>query len=355
MKETQINPIKTLDIIKNGLLDPANTWQNYLEENHTWKETAISLTIPLIITAVLLSSILGWVFKSHTMFAGQGGILMTLLGMVAAIAGLFIASFVFSFLAGVFDGKHDFNKGFAALSLAAIPGYIGSIIGTVPMIGWLISLGLAILGLVYLYKIIPSYLEVPQSKRTIHFVASLIVSVIIIFTINILLGLGAYSTDNTSMDHTSKQSTAPSGMFGDLQRHSNMIQNAEQDKFTPSKDGRISDTQMQIFVSTMKKSTEYINRKKEGMKEYEKSLENKKEFSFSDLAKLSQGMGSVMSMANAEMEVVKSADGNWAEHQWVKSQLQKASIHKELNDTNKHNYALYEKYKDELKKYGIIY
>lgn len=346
---------QTMNFIKNGLIDPANTWQGYLEKNHTWKETAIALTIPLIITAVLLSSILGWIFKSHYMFATQGGILMTLLGVVAAIAGLFIASFVFSFLAGVFDGKHDFNKGFAALSLAAIPGYIGSIIGTIPMIGWLISLGLAILGLVYLYKIIPSYLEVPESKRVIHFVASLIITVIIIFSMNMLLGFGAYSSNPMETNYTSQQSTANSGMFGDLQRHSNMIKNAEQDRFTPSKDGRISDTQMQIFVSTMRKSAEYINRKKESMKEYEKSLENKKEFSFSDFAKLSQGVGSVMSMANAEMEVVKSADGNWAEHQWVKSQLQKASIHKELNNTNKHNYTLYEKYKDELKKYGIVY
>ena len=350
-----INIEKTINLIKNGLIDPRITWQSYLEESHSWKETAMVLSIPLIITAVLLSSILGWIFKSHYMFAGQGGIFLTLLSMVAAIVGLFIASFVFSFLAGVFDGKHDFNRGFAALSLTAIPGYIGSVIGTVPMVGWIISLGLFILSLVYLYKIIPTYLEVPQGKRVIHFVASLIITAIISFTINIVLGLGLYSSENVSQNHTLQQSSTNSGMFGDLQRHSNMIKNAEQDRFTPSKDGYISEIQMKTFVSTMKKSTEYINRKKEGMKEYEKSLENKKEFSFSDLAKLSQGVGSVMSMANAEMEVVKSADGNWAEHQWVKEQLQKASIHRELNDTNKHNYALYGKYKEELKKYGIVY
>ncbi len=62
-----------------------------------------------------------------------------------------------------------------------------------------------------------------------------------------------------------------------------------------------------------------------------------------------------MATANAEMEVVKSGGGNWAEHQWVKEQLRIASIQKDLNDAVKHNYALYQKYADQLKKYGVMY
>ena len=59
-------------------------------------------------------------------------------------------------------------------------------------------------------------------------------------------------------------------------------------------------------------------------------------------------MGSVMSAANAEMEVVTTGGGNWAEHQWVKDQLHVASIQKNLNTATKHNYALYQEYLSEL-------
>ena len=77
-------------------------------------------------------------------------------------------------------------------------------------------------------------------------------------------------------------------------------------------------------------------------------MKDKKDFSFSDIGKLTSGLGSAMSLANAEMEVVKSAGANWAEHQWVKDQLHVAKIQKDLNDTVKHNYALYQKYEKRL-------
>ena len=178
---------KTIKIIQGGLFNSKNTWQSYLEEKHDWKETATLLTGPMILVSVILSSLLFWLFSNHYIFASQGGFGITVLKLIGAIIGISVGAFLFSFIAGLFKGKHDFNKGLAALSLAAIPGYIGSIIGSVPIIGWLISLGLGILSLVFLYKIIPSYLEVPEEKRVVHFVTSLVATVVIAFLINMIL------------------------------------------------------------------------------------------------------------------------------------------------------------------------
>jgi hypothetical protein len=51
------------------------------------------------------------------------------------------------------------------------------------------------------------------------------------------------------------------------------------------------------------------------------------------------------------MEVVKTGDGNWAEHQWVRDALRTAWIQKDLNEAVAHNYALYQQHEDELGEY----
>lgn len=346
---------KTLNLIKGGLLEHMGTWQSYLDENHDWKETAALLTGPLILASVVLSSILGWVFSSQYMFVVRGGFWATILGLIAAVIGIFIAAFVFSYLASVFKGKHDFNKGFAALSLSAIPAYLGSVLGTLPLIGWLVALALGITSLVFLYKIIPLYLEVPEDKRVLHYIVSLVSTFILVFIVNMILGVGAYSTGALNSTHTEKSGKASHGMFGDLERQANMVDQAGKDRYEAPKDGEITEAQMATLIMNMQKVAEYRKRQEEQMKKLDEDMKDKKEFSFSDFGKLTSGIGSVMATANAEMEVVKSGGGNWAEHQWVKDQLRIASIQKDLNDAVKHNYALYQKYADQLKQYGVMY
>ena len=56
-----------------------------------------------------------------------------------------------------------------------------------------------------------------------------------------------------------------------------------------------------------------------------------------------------MSANNAELEVVKTGNGNWAEHNWVKEQLRVAHIQRgDGSDAIAHNYKLYKKYEEEL-------
>jgi hypothetical protein len=56
-------------------------------------------------------------------------------------------------------------------------------------------------------------------------------------------------------------------------------------------------------------------------------------------------------LSTAEIEIVKSAGGNWAEHQWVRQTLRTAWLQKDINDAVAHNYALYQEYEEELRDY----
>ena len=63
------------------------------------------------------------------------------------------------------------------------------------------------------------------------------------------------------------------------------------------------------------------------------------------------GMGDAMRLSTAEMEVVKTRGGNWAEHMWVKNQIETARVQQDLNDTVKHNYALFLEYQEQIEQH----
>ena len=156
------------------MLEPESTWQSYLQGNHNWQETAVLLTVPLIVASSVGAWILRLVFGGGAFAGGGTSIIDVIMGIVLAAIMLGVAAFVIGFLAGVFNGKNDFDKSLGALSLAAIPGYVGAILMPLPFIGFLLSLAASIYSLVLLYRIIPSYLEVPDDKRIIHFVVSIV-------------------------------------------------------------------------------------------------------------------------------------------------------------------------------------
>jgi hypothetical protein len=280
------------------------------------------------------------------------------LGIVAAAIGLVVAAFIFSLLAGTFKGKHDFSKGLAALTLAAIPAYVGVIIGALPWIGWLLALALSILSLVFLYRIIHAYLEVPENRRALHYGVSLVASFVIMLVINMALGFGAYSTGN--LESTGEPGGTGQadkyGMLGEFGRQAELMEKAGQDVYEPPADGKISEAQMLAFLDVMRKTAELRSRAEAKVKQMEKGMEGKDEPGLSDLGKLTSGFGAVFrSLASAEMEVVQTGGGNWSEHQWVKEQLRTAAIQQDLNEAVRHNYKLYQKFAGQLDEYGETY
>jgi hypothetical protein len=101
----------------------------------------------------------------------------------------------------------------------------------------------------------------------------------------------------------------------------------------------------------MERSAEMQEEKGERLREIAERAEKEENVSISDFTQMMGGMTDVAGLQTAEIEVVKSAGGNWAEHQWVRESLRTAWIQKDLNDTVAHNYALYQKHEDQLAPY----
>jgi len=338
---------KTLELVKGGLLQPTETWHSYLGENPGWQQTLLVLTGPMILANVVLSLLLSRMMGTMAPYGIGGNWFAALvLGLVFACISFAIAVAVFNFLAGVFEGQPDFSRAFAAMSLVAIPAWIAGIIGAaVPWVGGLISLAGGIVSLVFLYKIVPLAWQVPEGKRVLHFVVSLVAVIVVSLVVGSAIGMGDRTTHVPGERIGDRATTGTSGMFGEIGRQADLVASANEDRYEPPGNGKVTRQQAEWVADIMRKTrltyeeeTARLERLGEEMEEAEG-----RSASAADVARMFQGMGSVISLNTIEMETVKAGGGNWAEYQWVKQQLRNARLQRgEGSEALAHNYARYQ-------------
>lgn len=355
----QFDFAKTMSLIKGGLLDHENTWKAYLEDCPDWQQTALVLTGPLIISNAVLSLIFSRLAGGYAVYGYQSGWFSALItGLVMGAIGFLIVVLVFNFLAGTFKGTSNFSRAFAAVSLAFIPAWVAGVLaGLIPFLGFLIALAGGIMSLIFLYRIMPLALNVPDDKRTIHYVVSLVAVIVCNMIIGLTLGLGSagsqYQAGRYSADDNAGGRTASSGVVGEAVRQAELVDAASADRYDPPGDGELDENQVEDYVSVLRKTraihaayTEKMEKLAADMKAKEEAGESP---SIADFGRMYSGAGGLMGANNAEMEVVKSGGGNWAEHEWVKQQLRTARIQQgEGSGEIAHNYKLYKKYQEEL-------
>jgi hypothetical protein len=345
---------RTVKLVIGALTDRETTWRSYLSEAGDWRNTAFLLTGPLIVVSAVVAYVLSLLTSDASMFTAFRPTLMsTLFSIVTGAIGAGVIAFVVSTLAGTFAGKNDFALGLAATTLAFVPGYIGQAMVWLPWIGGLLALGLGIFSLVQLWQIIPLYLEVPDSKRVVHFALSLIVTIVVMVIISTVLApvLGGPAAQSpfgstSQMDNSDQDS----GMFGDMSRNAAIVADAEEDRYTPPKDGKLTEQQVREYVSVMQTVAEKRAAIVERMEKLAEKADEDDRVSVKDLGNMMSGMGEFSALATAEMAAVKANSGNWAEHRWVQESLLMASIQKDTNDTVSHNFSLYEQFAEQLEK-----
>ena len=177
---------KSLTWLQRGLLDPKSAWAAYAAENNPWRATAMNLTVPMVVVAVLVALVLS-VLLARELF-----LIESIRLLLALLIQFGVAAWLFSFFAGRFGGRASFDAGLAAITFAAIPSCVGQALAPLPLfIGALVSIALAIYTLVLLYQNQPVFLGVPDDKRPIHFAVSLIATVIAGVVVGAVLGVSA--------------------------------------------------------------------------------------------------------------------------------------------------------------------
>ena len=353
---------KTLSLVKGGLLDHKATWDTYLGENPGWQQTAMVLTGPLILANVVLSTILARIIGGFSYFGYTSNFFAALFGgLVLAALGFVISVFVFNFLAGVFKGTSNFSRAFAAVSLAAIPAWIAGVLGAlIPFVGFFIAFAGGIMSLVFMYRIMPLALQVPGEKRMVHFIASLVIIFVLNFFVGSFIGIGGMGSEMSgrtfSTGETTSRSATGFGMFSEIERQGRLMEAANEDVYKPPGNGELTESQVRDYIKVLEKTRairdEYTAKTQKLAEEMQAKEAAGEKASVADLARMYSGIGTVVGAGNAEMEVVKTGQGNWAEHSWVKEQLRIAHIQQgDGSDAIAHNYELYKEYEEDLKEY----
>lgn len=349
------DPKRTLDLVKGALLDPEPTWRSYLPEALDWKRTALLLTGPLIVAAALISWLLGFLDTGPSIL-GLGrptlGTVILQIVMGAVLAG--VVALIWSALAGAFRGKSSFALGLAATTLAFVPGYVGQALSGLPWIGRLLALILLIYSLVLLWRIIPLYLEVPDTSRAAHYVVSILACIVAAFIVSTVIGGMMYEagvTPATSFSRDDDSGALRGGVLGGAARQAELLALAEEDTYTPPSDGKLSERQVENFIRVMDRAGDLRAEKDKRLSEIAKRAENEERMSMSDFSQIVGGMVDLAGLQSEEIEVVKTGGGNWAEHQWVRDALRTAWIQKDINEAVSHNYRLYQEYEEELAEY----
>ena len=348
-----LNPARTAELVSGALLKTEATWKDYLPEADDWQKTAFLLTVPLIVIAGVLSYIIGIVSADSSLFGIRPTIGYTLLTMVMSAIAAGVVAFIVSALAGVFGGKASFARGLAATSLAFVPGYAGRALGGLPWIGTLLALGLFVYALILLWRIIPLYLDVPDSKRTPHYiltlVATFIAMIIISFAMRPIVAPVTPDIPTFSRSASDDAPTGVGGLMGEAMRQGELLSAAEEDRYEPPADGKLNESQVREVARVAQRAGEIMAEKSERLRELAERADNDEELSISEMSEVMGGATTMIGMNTIELEIVKSSGGNWAEHEWVKNTLRTAYIQKDINDAVVHNYSLYKKYEDKLR------
>lgn len=347
------------DVMKNA----DATAVTYQETEPPWMQTFLQLPLPLYVVGAIVAVVLGGLTSGL-------GLSAALFALVFALAWTFVLAFVFDFFAGTFEGTKNFDAAFAMIGLASVPYALGNALNALPFLGWLLSLAGGIYSIVLTYKFIPVFLKVPDAKRAMHFIVSLLVLIVLALILGtvfggiiggsaVMQGLSSgfeqrdeYGEDSESSidwddsDVDKDGSDSDDGgsnipFFGGLERQADFVDDAENDRFTPPSNNRLTDDQVERYVDTLTKT----KRLRERLGKTLEGMDNKEDASITDVF---GGLGDAMRLATAEMEVVKSGGGNWAEHQWVQSQIETARVQQDLNDDIAHNYGLFQAYQEQI-------
>ncbi len=350
-----VNLNRTLELVRGGLFDSEATWNGYREEAGDWQKTAILLLGPLIIVAAVAGYVFGFLGSSVSIFGQFRPTLMSTVGTIITSAiGAVVFALVVSALAGMFGGKKSFALGLAATAFASIPSYLGQALMWLPWVGGLIAFALFIYALVLLWKVIPVFLEVPDAKRAAHYIASLVATIVVMMILSLTIGrffMPSISGPSFSSTSTGGSSSSPfdgGGMLGGFARQAELLDAAENDRYSPPSDGRVDKKQVQEFVRVMERAEEIRQEKMDRYKAIAEKAEEDQDLSLKDLGSLMGGVSEVAGLQTIEIEVVKTAGGNWAEHQWVRESLRAAWIQRDGNDAIEHNYELFQNFEEQL-------
>lgn len=185
-EEMQVRAQGIFNRAKAIIMQPSAEWAKIATETDQPMSVFLRYALPLIALGPIAGFIGGQVFGIggfgiNIRIGLMTGLTMAIVGLVLAMASVWLLAFVANFLSPKFGGKDDFAAAFRLIAYSWTAAWVVGIFGLIPMLGILGILGLYSLYLLYLG--VTPVMGVPQDKAVGYTVATVVVAIVCYFIV----------------------------------------------------------------------------------------------------------------------------------------------------------------------------
>ena len=108
----------------------------------------------------------------------MSGVGFALWSFLMSLVGVFLFALLIDFLAPKFGASKDSLQALKTAAYTATAGWVGSVLGILPGVGWLLSLAAAIYGIYLLYLGVQHTMKCPQDKAIAYTAVVIVVALI---------------------------------------------------------------------------------------------------------------------------------------------------------------------------------
>ena len=184
-------PASLVDRVKNILMTPKTEWPRIDAEPATiggiYTGYVLILAASGPIASIIGQQVFGFSFFGVAWKPSIGwSVGNAVLAYITTLGAVYLLALIINALAPSFGGQQDQVKAFKLAAYCSTPTWIAGIFGLIPMLGWLVLIGL-VYGLYLLYIGLPILMRVPQDKLVGYFVVIIVVMIVLYFVIGLIV------------------------------------------------------------------------------------------------------------------------------------------------------------------------
>ncbi len=186
--------------IVNITLKPQAEWPVIAAEPPSMGRIVVGCVVPLAAIQALLSFVHMAVIGISVPFAGNvrmpmaSSLTAALMGFVFSIVGMFLLALIVNAWAPFFNGRRSLAESLKVAAYAAVPGWIGSFFGILPVLGVLIGLLAGLYCIYVLYLGLPIVMRAPKERAVGYTVAVILTGMLLGIVLGgVMMALGGFT------------------------------------------------------------------------------------------------------------------------------------------------------------------
>jgi hypothetical protein len=167
-----------IDRVKNILTTPKTEWEVINGESATLSSLLTSYVVPLALIPTVAGLISNF-FWARWVLGTQYILINAVITFVGAIIVFVAATYAVDLLATNFKSEKNMGKSAQLVAYSSTAYWVASIVGIIPLLGWLVVLAGAVYSIYLLYLGIGPLKKTPEDQKVVYIIVVIVVMIVI--------------------------------------------------------------------------------------------------------------------------------------------------------------------------------